>query len=77
MKYSEPSRPQPPPTTGGKEIYALVMADVLSRAIAGREKYGTFLQAHNGRSALVDLYQELLDACMYIRQLLEEEKFNE
>jgi len=34
--------------------------------------YGEPLRAHNGRVALVDLYQEVLDAAMYVRQLIEE-----
>ncbi len=38
----------------------------------GTEKYGTPLQAHNGRDALVDAYQEILDAAVYLRQAIEE-----
>ena len=33
---------------------------------------GTALQPFNGRDALRDLYEELLDACTYIRQVIEE-----
>ena len=35
--------------------------------------YGTGLQTFNGRDALIDLYQELMDAVMYLRQLIAEE----
>jgi len=42
----------------------------------GFEKYGTPLQAFNGRNSLVDLYQELLDAVVYIRTQIEEDKCN-
>lgn len=37
----------------------------------GREKYGTDLQASNGRDHLVDAYQEALDLCCYLRALIE------
>ena len=53
-------------------IWELVIQDMHDRDIGGRRKYGTPLQAHNGRDALVDLYQELLDAAVYTRQLIME-----
>ena len=42
--------------------------DLLERARMGEERYGTPLMSHNGRSAVMDLYQELLDALMYLAQ---------
>jgi hypothetical protein len=42
-----------------------VSADLKYRAEVGRSKYGTYLTTDNGRDALVDLYEELLDAYMY------------
>ena len=47
-----------------------VIADMQDRDLAGRKKYGTPLQPHNGRDALVDLYQELLDAAVYAKQAM-------
>lgn len=38
----------------------------------GRSKYGTPLQANNGRDPLVDAYQESLDLCVYLRQAIAE-----
>jgi hypothetical protein len=38
----------------------------------GEFKYGTPLQAHNGRDALKDAYEEALDLCVYLRQALYE-----
>lgn len=35
-------------------------------------KYGTPLQANNGRNPLIDAYQEALDLCVYLRQEIEE-----
>ncbi len=75
MLDSRASTPQPPPIAGKIDVAPVVIADIEARIAAGKEKYGTLLQTHNGRSALRDLYQELIDACMYIRQrLLEEEQ---
>lgn len=71
---SHTATPQPPPTPGTTRIVDLVMADLAQRAETGRIKYGTYLQAHNGRIALIDAYQEALDLCMYLRQVIEEQK---
>lgn len=53
-------------------IADLVIADLRTRKQLGIERYGTALQAHNGRDALRDLYEELLDACIYVKQVMEE-----
>lgn len=45
-----------------------VRADLIERAEAGLRKYGAYLTTHNGRDALWDWYQELLDGVMYARQ---------
>lgn len=51
-------------------IQAQVRADLEEREKLGIERYGTALRAHNGRDALLDLYEELLDACCYAKQAL-------
>jgi|ERR1035437_902550 hypothetical protein len=57
-----------------REAYAHVIPDLLARKAFGIAKYGTPLQAKNGRNAGNDLYQELLDAAQYAKQLwLEQE----
>ena len=62
---------QPSPIINDRPaIQDLVLADVAERKRIGIERYGTPLQGFNGRDALVDLYQELLDACVYVRQVL-------
>ncbi len=53
-------------------IVDLVVADMQERKAEGIRRYHTPLQGFNGRSALQDLYEELLDAAMYIRQELYE-----
>ena len=49
-----------------------VIADIEARKAIGLKKYGTLLQAFNGRDALVDAYQEALDLMQYLRQAVEE-----
>lgn len=51
----------------------LVAADLRARAEVGRERYGVYLQAHNGRDALRDAYEKALDLVMYLRQTQQEE----
>lgn len=55
-------------------IWELVIQDMQDRHESGIKKYGTPLQAFNGRNALIDAYQELLDLCVYLRQKIEEDK---
>jgi hypothetical protein len=63
---------EPAPTGDGDAVLFGVMKDLTDRAESGRKKYGTLLKTNNGRDALMDLYQELLDAVMYIKQKLME-----
>ena len=61
------------PTKNDKPcIQDLVIADIEARKQVGIERYGTVLQPFNGRSALLDAYQEALDLCQYLRQMLYE-----
>jgi hypothetical protein len=80
------STPQPDPTPGAKVVLTAALcyldqrssvdrqihADLIARAEMGKAKYGTLLMTHNGRDALIDLQQEVLDAVMYAAQYLEE-----
>lgn len=64
---------QPPPIPNASPaIWALVIADMEERDQTGRARYGTPLQAHNGRDSLVDAYQEALDLVVYLRQAIAE-----
>jgi hypothetical protein len=64
---------QPMPTpTDGPSVQGMVRYDLKVRERIGRARYGTALQPHNGRDALRDLYEELLDAACYIRQAIAE-----
>jgi hypothetical protein len=55
----------------------LVLKDMRDRDEWGRSKYKTPLQPFNGRDALVDFYQELLDSSVYLQQYLYEQENTE
>jgi predicted HAD superfamily Cof-like phosphohydrolase len=63
--------PTPEPNDS-KGIWDIVIEDMKARDTVGRERYGTPLQAGNGRDALLDAYQESLDQTVYLRKELEE-----
>ncbi len=64
---------QPEPTKNDHPaIWHIVIMDMLNRDHVGRERYGTALQPHNGRDALSDAYQEVLDTAVYLRQAIYE-----
>lgn len=64
---------QPPPAPNDNpSVHDLVIADMGQRKTLGLQRYGTLLQAHNGRDALVDAYQEALDLACYLRQAIAE-----
>lgn len=75
MSENAAATPQPLPAAN-KHVYVqqLVMQDIADRLEFGIGKYGTGLQPNNGRDALVDAYQELLDGACYLRQLIEERR---
>ena len=45
-----------------------LLADLRARAEVGKKTYGTRLMSHNGRDALQDAHEEILDALAYIWQ---------
>lgn len=61
---------QPMPIISDTEpfIHDRVAVDVAARGELGRKRYGTKLQAFNGRKPLQDAYEELLDAACYTLQ---------
>lgn len=66
---------QPKPISNDSTpIWDLVRADIDERDKVGRARYGTPLQAFNGRDALVDAYQESLDKVVYLRKEIEERR---
>jgi plasmid maintenance system antidote protein VapI len=69
LKQREGDQPLPIPNDA-PDIQSAVIADIEARRELGIRRYGTALQPGNGRDAMRDLYEELLDACMYIKQVL-------
>lgn len=64
----------PPIPNNTKPVWELVIDDMQERDRVGRQRYGTPLQANNGRDALIDAYQEALDLVVYLRQAIEERR---
>lgn len=83
-RTAQTSTPQPPPTGNGqvvlwqaiaRAVESLNLAEsdwlcglLYERAIAGKEKYKTWLRTDNGRSVAQDYLEEVLDAFMYATQ---------
>jgi len=61
-----------PTKNDNPRVHELVMTDIAERMRVGTERYGTPLQAFNGRDVLKDMYEELLDAACYTRQMMYE-----
>jgi hypothetical protein len=59
-----------PVKNGLPHVWDLVVQDMEQRNEHGYQHYKTYLQPFNGRDALIDLYQELLDAVVYLRQAI-------
>lgn len=51
-------------------VWALVIADMAGRDALGLRKYGRPLLPNDGRDSLQDLYEELLDAAVYIKKAM-------
>ncbi len=74
-EYENLSKKEPAPVKNElPAVWDLVIKDINDRDKFGQNKYSTRLQPFNGRNVLRDLYQELLDAIVYIRQLIYEQE---
>lgn len=64
---------QPVPVISGRRpVQELIIEDWKQRLAVGVARYGTGLQLFNGRNGFRDLYEELIDATNYTRQVIEE-----
>lgn len=70
--YGKPFGEPAPIPNNNTPVWELVMEDMKARNQFGIEKYGTPLQAFNGRNALKDAYEEVLDLAVYLRTAMEE-----
>lgn len=66
--------PEPMSLPGKEEVFPELVKDLESRVHVGIGKYGHPLQTHNGRDAINDAYQEVLDLAMYFKQAIMERK---
>ena len=55
-----------------KDTVDLIIEDWKDRKEHGIKKYGVALNPNNGRDNLKDLYEELMDACAYIKNEMRE-----
>lgn len=65
---------EPIPHGKGVNVQEEVIKDMRERMEFGKAKYGEYLTTFNGRDALKDAYQEVLDLAVYLKQkILEQE----
>jgi hypothetical protein len=69
--------PQPPSKPGRESVTDLVIDDLKRRREGGILKYGRQLETHNGRSFVIDAFQEALDLVCYLRGLAQEHNDSE
>lgn len=50
-----------------------MIADINERRKIGVQRYGSELRPFNGRDALRDAYEEVLDLAMYLKQMMIEQ----
>lgn len=55
--------------------YEDVIDDLEKRIAHGMAEYGTPLLPHNGRHALWDAYEEVMDMALYLRQVILEDTY--
>lgn len=58
--------------TCDERVLLAMLDDAAERDRLGRRKYGQRLHAHDGRTNLIDAYQEALDLVVYLRKEVEE-----
>ena len=73
--HKKTSQPEPQPKTNNtKPVHEVLINMIRCRALEGKKKYGTYLQAGNGRDALMDALQESLDMNQYLMQVIMEKE---
>lgn len=67
-----PGDQQLPVKNDSASVQSMVRDDLFQREQVGVDRYGTALQAFNGRDSGLDAYEEALDLTCYLRQMREE-----
>lgn len=70
--HHDSTQPKPSQSIDSRSVTDELVSDLLTRREQGIKKYGTELMSHNGRDALLDAYQEVLDTAVYLKQALME-----
>lgn len=74
--HTDSTQPKPQRSERSQSVTDAVVADLQTRRDHGIRKYDTELLTFNGRDPLLDTYQEVLDAVMYLKQCLMERDAN-
>lgn len=69
MGDRDPSRDQPLPRPGSRDVQQALINAISERRAYGISKYGQPLETHNGRDALRDAWEEVIDLAAYLTQL--------
>lgn len=65
----DPSRDQPLPRPGAQDVQQALINAIAERRAYGITKYGQPLETLNGRDALRDAWEEVIDLAAYLTQL--------
>jgi hypothetical protein len=65
----DPKRDQPLPAPGELNVQEVLSKVVIERMRYGIEKYGSPLETFNGRDPIRDVWEELIDALVYMTQV--------
>lgn len=71
-RKTRPGDQQLPVRNTRHPIQRMVIADIEKRIEVGIERYGTPLQAFNGRNPVQDAYEETIDLAQYLKQIMVE-----
>lgn len=55
-----------------RQVLPEVIKDLKARVRKGEAEYGEPLTTHNGKKALQEAYEEIMDLCLYLKQQLME-----
>lgn len=65
---------QPLPKPGKEVVWPYLQAAMQARVDSAYAEHGTYLMTSNGRDALADLLQEVIDAAFYVAQYVMEQR---
>lgn len=66
----DPSTDQQLPSGGQQEVQQALINVIAARRELGIRKYGQRVMTYNGRSALRDAWEEVIDLAVYLTQMM-------